>query len=57
MRAWAMRPKRIQQKRDYDFEHGIGIEWIYGLESVQWGDDTVANAVVLETYSANPSTV
>ena len=57
MRAWAQKAKRISQKRDYDFEHGIGISWVYGLESMQWGDSTVANAVVGEMYSANPNTV
>ena len=56
MRAWALKPRRKHQERDYGFEQGIGIQWIYGLESVQWSDATVANAVVLETYSASPNT-
>ena len=57
MRAWALRPRRKHQERDYEFEKGMAIQWIYGLESVQWSDSTVANAVVMETYSTNPSTV
>lgn len=57
MRAWALKPRRKHQERDYEFERGLAIQWIYGLESVQWSDSTVANAVVMETYSANPSTV
>ena len=57
MRAWALKPRRKHQERDYEFERGMAIQWIYGLESVQWSDATVANAVVMETYSANPSTV
>lgn len=57
MRAWALKPRRKHQERDYEFERGIAIQWIYGLESVQWSDSTVANAVAMETYSTNPSTV
>jgi N4-gp56 family major capsid protein len=57
MRAWALKPRRKRQERDYEFERGMAIQWIYGLESVQWSDSTVANAVALETYSANPSTI
>lgn len=57
MRAWALKPRRKSQERDYQFEQGMAIQWIYGLQSVQWSDSTVANAVVMETYSANPSTV
>ena len=57
MRAWALRPRRKHQERDYEFEQGIAIQWIYGLVSKQWSDSTVANAVVMETYSTNPSTV
>mgnify|MGYP001611152258 FL=1 len=55
-RAWALKPRRIHQERDYGFEKGMGIQWIYGLLSTQWSDATVANAVVLETYSTNPNT-
>lgn len=57
MRAWALRPRRITQERDYAMESGLGIEFIYGVESVQNSDDTVANAVVMSTYSPNPNTV
>lgn len=57
MRAWALKPRRKHQERDYGFERGMAIQWIYGLESVQWSDSTVANAVVLETYSPNANTV
>ena len=57
LRGWSMKPERIRQERDYGFEDGVGIKWMYGLESVQWGDSTVANGVVLETYSSNPNTV
>lgn len=58
LRGWSMKPKKITHDfEDYGFEHGVGIRWMYGLESVQWGDSTVANGVVMETYSANPSTI
>ncbi len=57
LRGWSMKPERIQQQRDYQFEDGVGIKWMYGLASVQWGDSTVANGVVMETYSSNPNTV
>ncbi len=57
MRAWALRPRRVSQERDYGMEAGLGIEFIYGVESVQNSDDTVANAVVMQTYSPNPNTV
>ena len=53
LRGWSMKPKRIEHKwEDYGNEHGIGIDWMYGLESVQYSDG-VANGVVMETYSAN----
>lgn len=57
LRGWSMRPERIKNdERDYHFEHGVGIRWMYGLESVQWDDSTVANGVVIETYSPSPVT-
>lgn len=52
-RGWSAKPRRIIQERDYQFEKGIGLGWMYGLKSVVWGDSTVGNAVVLETYSAD----
>ena len=57
LRAWAMRPKRITQERDYGMEAGLGIKWVYGVKGVENADDTLANAVALEVYSANPNTV
>jgi len=57
LRAWALRPTRVRQERDYGMELGLGIKWIYENQSVLNADDGLANGFVLETYSPNPSTV
>ena len=58
LRGWSMKPSRIKNdEKDYHFEHGVGIRWMYGLESVQWDDAIIANGVVMETYSASPNTI
>ncbi len=57
MRAWAKKPERIRQERDYAMELGLGIKFINGVKTVLNADSTAANAVVMETYSPNPNTV
>lgn len=57
LRAWAQRPRRIRQERDYQFEQGLGLEWIYENKGVENADNTLANAIVMETYSPNPNTI
>ena len=57
LRAWAQKPKRITQDRDYQFEMGIGIQWIYENKAVLNADANPANYLILETYSPNPSTI
>lgn len=57
LRAWAKRPERIRQERDYGMELGLGIKWIYENKGVANADGTLANAIVMEVYSPNPITV
>ena len=57
LEGWAMPVTRVRQERDYGMELGIGIKWIYGVKGVDNADNTLAHAVALESYSANPNTV
>lgn len=57
MRAWAQRPQRIKQDYDYDYERGRGIDFIYEVKGIEAADGTLANCVVGEFYSPNPSTI
>lgn len=57
LEAWAMPMTRIRQGRDYEFELGIGVKWIYEVKGVENSDGTLGNAVALEAYSSNPNTV
>lgn len=57
MQAWAQRPQRITQDYDYGGELGRGIDLIYEVKGIEAVDGTLSGAVVMETYSPNPSTV
>ena len=57
MRAFAERPTPIKQVRDYEQELGLGIRFINGVAGVEAVDGTLASAIVMETYSPNPSTI
>ena len=57
MRAFAERPTAIKQTRDYEQELGLGIRFINGVKGVQAVDGTLSSAIVMETYSPNPSSI
>lgn len=57
MQAWAKRPERIRQERDYAMELGLGIKFLYEVKGVDAADGSPANCFVLEVYGANPNTV
>lgn len=56
-RAWAQRMQRTGQVYDYGKEIGVGVDWIYGVKGTERNDGTLANLIVLECFSPNPSTV
>ena len=57
MEAWAKKPERIRQERDYGMELGLGIKFIYETKGVDAADGSPANCFALEVYGANPNTV
>ena len=57
MQAWAKRPERVRQERDYGMELGIGIKFIYEVKGVDAADGSPANCLLLEVYGANPNTI
>lgn len=53
-RGWSQNVERRKQTYDYEFEHGMAIQWMYDLQAPTWGDSIGANHAVMEVYSANP---
>ncbi len=54
-RAWGQLPTRITNVRDYGYEQGIGIQAYYGQSVIKDSLGNVPNAILMETYSANPN--
>ena len=55
--AWGQHPKRVEDKDDYDFITGIGLETLYGVKAIEDSDSNMPNYLVMEAYSANPGNV
>jgi N4-gp56 family major capsid protein len=55
--GWGQHPKRIEDKDDYNFITGIGIETLYGVDVIQDSAGNKPNYLVMECYSNNSGTV
>ena len=54
-RVWGLYPTRIRQLYDYENELGLGIKAYYGQRTVADNAGAYPNAVIMETYGANPN--
>ena len=55
--AWGQHPKRVEDRDDYDFITGIGIETLYGVKEILDSNADAPNFLVMKAYSANPGAV
>lgn len=55
--AWGQHPKRTEDKDDYGFVTGIGIETLYGVKTIEDSNGDAPNYLVMESYSKNPGSV
>ena len=55
--AWGQHPQRIEDKDDYGFITGIGIETLYGVKAIEDTDGNKPNFLVMEAYTKNPGSV
>ena len=55
-RGWGKYFTPIKQMHDYNFEHGVGVECVYGQKAVENSDGNQPNYLVNESYAANPNT-
>lgn len=56
-RAWGLLPTRITDVRDYGYEQGVGIMAYYGQRAIANSSGTMVNAILMDTYSANPNNI
>lgn len=55
--TWGQHPIRIEDKDDYGFITGIGIETLYGVKAIEDSDGNMPNYLVMECKSSNPGTI
>lgn len=55
--GWGQRPQRIEDKDDYGFITGMGIETLYGVAAICDSAGNKPNYLVIENYSANPGSI
>jgi N4-gp56 family major capsid protein len=55
--AWGQHPKRIEDKDDYDFITGIGLETLYGVKTIRDSAGATPNYLVMKTFSKNPGSI
>jgi N4-gp56 family major capsid protein len=55
--GWGQHPARVEDKDDYGFITGIGIETLYGVKAIEDSAGDKPNYLVMEAYSGNPGTI
>lgn len=56
VRGWGMYPKATKEVQDYGFRFGVGIECIYGHQTVKDVAGNMPNYILMKSYAANPNT-
>ena len=54
-RSWTQPFKMVTQIRDYEFEHGVGIEGCFGQAVIENFDGDTPNSVLCKCYGLNPN--
>ena len=55
--AWGQHPQRIEDTDDYGFITGVGIETLYGVQSIKDSDGNTPNFLLMKAYSKNPGLI
>ncbi len=55
--GWGQHPERIEDKDDYGFITGIGIETLMGVQAIKDSQGNTPNYLVMKAWSKNPSSV
>lgn len=55
--GWGQHPQRIEDTDDYGFITGVGIETLYGVQSIKDSDGHTPNFLIMKAYSKNPGSV
>ena len=55
--GWGQHPQRVEDSDDYGFITGIGIETLYGVQSIKDSAGNTPNYLVMKCYSKNPGSI
>jgi len=55
--GWGQHPERIEDKDDYGFITGIGIETLMGVQAIKDSQGNTPNYLVMKAWSKNPSSI
>jgi N4-gp56 family major capsid protein len=55
--GWGQHPERIEDKDDYGFITGIGIETLMGVQAIKDSQGNTPNYLVMKAWSKNPGAV
>lgn len=55
--GWGQHPERIEDKDDYGFITGIGIETLMGVQAIKDSQGNTPNYLVMKAWSKNPGSV
>jgi len=55
--TWGQKPERIEDKDDYGFITGVGIETLYGFQAIKDSAGNTPNYLVMKAYSKNPGSI
>lgn len=55
--GWGQQPQRIEDKDDYGFVTGLGIETLYGVKAIEDVAGNKPNYLVLQAFSKNPGSI